>query len=243
MRKSIILALLLVGMTAMGQSVKLNSNGKGDAVTQVKIMNANQATKSGDKQEMRLLAKVSKQFDAQRLKAQGIVVGSQAGDIVTLRLTPDKVALLDANADILQYSVAFAVAPTMNSTRYDTQTDSVQAGAGLPQAYTGEGVLIGITDWGFDYTHPTTTTTALLTAACYVLGTSSESKALPPRGSTMAIYMTPVTTSCRPSATPSASMVMPPMVPMWRASLPDVVSMATIPARHLTPTCSSHRST
>ena len=154
MRKSIILALLLVGMTAMGQSVKLNSNGKGDAVTQVKIMNANQATKSGDKQEMRLLAKVSKQFDAQRLKAQGIVVGSQAGDIVTLRLTPDKVALLDANADILQYSVAFAVAPTMNSTRYDTQTDSVQAGAGLPQAYTGEGVLIGITDWGFDYTHP-----------------------------------------------------------------------------------------
>ena len=36
----------------------------------------------------------------------------------------------------------------------DGRVDSVWAGEGLPQGYTGEGVIIGITDWGFDYTHP-----------------------------------------------------------------------------------------
>lgn len=36
----------------------------------------------------------------------------------------------------------------------DGRVDSVWAGEGLPQGFTGEGVIIGITDWGFDYTHP-----------------------------------------------------------------------------------------
>ncbi len=36
----------------------------------------------------------------------------------------------------------------------DGRVDSVWNGVDLPQAYTGEGVIIGLTDWGFDYTHP-----------------------------------------------------------------------------------------
>lgn len=36
----------------------------------------------------------------------------------------------------------------------DGRVDSVWAGLGLPQGYAGNGVIIGITDWGFDYTHP-----------------------------------------------------------------------------------------
>jgi subtilisin family serine protease len=145
---------MLVSITAMAQTVRLDANGKSDASTQVALRKASRQTKAGVNKEIRMLAKVSKHFDAQKLKAQGIVVGSQAGDIVTLRLSPDKAALLDENADILQYSVAFDVFPTMNRTRTDTRTDSVQAGLGLPQAYTGEGVIVGITDWGFDYTNP-----------------------------------------------------------------------------------------
>ncbi len=36
----------------------------------------------------------------------------------------------------------------------DGRVDSVYQGINLPQAFTGEDVIIGVTDWGFDYTHP-----------------------------------------------------------------------------------------
>ncbi len=36
----------------------------------------------------------------------------------------------------------------------DGRVDSVRAAVDLPQEFTGQGVIIGITDWGFDYTHP-----------------------------------------------------------------------------------------
>ncbi|MCQ2285098.1 MAG: S8 family peptidase [Bacteroidales bacterium] len=36
----------------------------------------------------------------------------------------------------------------------DGRVDSVWNGINLPQAFTGEGVIVGLTDWGFDYTHP-----------------------------------------------------------------------------------------
>lgn len=36
----------------------------------------------------------------------------------------------------------------------DGRVDSVRNGINLPTNYTGSGVIIGVTDWGFDYTHP-----------------------------------------------------------------------------------------
>ncbi|MFM7727199.1 MAG: S8 family serine peptidase, partial [Flavobacteriales bacterium] len=45
-------------------------------------------------------------------------------------------------------------APALDRVRYDVGVDSVYFGAGLPEGFDGENVLIGVTDWGFDYTHP-----------------------------------------------------------------------------------------
>lgn len=42
----------------------------------------------------------------------------------------------------------------VENARFGTRVDSVHAGYNLPQPYHGEGVLIGVLDWGFDYTHP-----------------------------------------------------------------------------------------
>lgn len=39
--------------------------------------------------------------------------------------------------------------------RPDGNVDSVFWGIDLPEAYKGDSVIIGVTDWGFDYTHPT----------------------------------------------------------------------------------------
>lgn len=42
----------------------------------------------------------------------------------------------------------------LNKAVPDGRVDSVYQGIDLPQAFTGEDVIIGVTDWGFDYTHP-----------------------------------------------------------------------------------------
>ncbi len=42
----------------------------------------------------------------------------------------------------------------LNHAAEDGRVDSVRMAVNLPQEYTGQGVIIGITDWGFDYTHP-----------------------------------------------------------------------------------------
>lgn len=42
----------------------------------------------------------------------------------------------------------------VNNARNTTNTNSVHMGTGISQAYTGTGVIVGIIDIGFDYTHP-----------------------------------------------------------------------------------------
>jgi len=152
MRKVLLLAALLLAIPAMGQKVQLANNGKCDATSQVKLMQEKR-TKSAS-EEIRLIAKVSDRYDAKAMRTKGIVTGAKAGDIVTLRLPIEKLPLVDNCAEILQYSVSHPVFPNMDRTRRDTRTDSVQSGLGLPQAYTGKNVIIGITDWGFDYGNP-----------------------------------------------------------------------------------------
>ena len=50
--------------------------------------------------------------------------------------------------------VAEKIAPELDGALVDTHADLVHAGVDLPQPFTGKNVLIGIVDWGFDYTHP-----------------------------------------------------------------------------------------
>lgn len=152
MRKVLLLAAVLLALPAMGQKVQLTQNGKCDAVSQVNLMKEKQSKSA--KEEIRLIAKVTDRFDSKAMRSLGIVTGAKAGDIVTLHLPIEKLSAVENCAEVLQYTVSEPIFPTMNRTRYDTRTDSVQQGLGLPQAYTGEGVIIGITDWGFDYKHP-----------------------------------------------------------------------------------------
>ncbi|MBP3762521.1 MAG: S8 family peptidase [Bacteroidales bacterium] len=106
---------------------------------------------------VRMLAKMAPGFDRGPFEKAGIVFGTQAGQIVTLTVPVETLGMLESSPEVQQYSISHRIAaPMMNLARGDTRTDSVQAGlgtsSGLP--YTGKGVYIGITDWGFDYTHP-----------------------------------------------------------------------------------------
>ena len=102
------------------------------------------------------LAKVAPNYDRGVLEKADIAVGAKAGDIITMRVPVESLPLLDSNKDILQYSISHKIAqPTCDNMRHDTRTDSVQNGWGVDgdTSFNGEGVYIGITDWGFDYTN------------------------------------------------------------------------------------------
>ena len=106
-----------------------------------------------------MMAKMVPGFDHSVFEKAGITFGAQAGQIVTMRVPVEALPLLESNKQVLQYSISHRIAqPECDRTRFDTRTDSVQNGLGLEWAtdttFTGEGVYIGITDWGFDYTHP-----------------------------------------------------------------------------------------
>ena len=71
-------------------------------------------------------------------------------------------ALWQTPMDLVE--LASRAVPDVNKARYGTRVDSVHAGFNLPQPYHGEGVLIGVLDWGFDYTHPMFRDTTLSTS-------------------------------------------------------------------------------
>lgn len=101
-----------------------------------------------------VVAKVGQRFVAEELRVQGIYVGSRVADIVSMRVPVDKLSVLESNPEILQYDVARPVYPLLDQSRFCTRVDSVQQGIDLPQGFTGKDVLIGVTDWGFDFTNP-----------------------------------------------------------------------------------------
>ena len=103
------------------------------------------------------LAKMVPGFDRDALLKAGITVGAQAGQIVTLHVPVESLQVLETNREVLQYSISHRIAqPMMDDTRNDTRTNMVESGEGITggMGFDGTGVFIGITDWGFDYTHP-----------------------------------------------------------------------------------------
>ena len=92
-------------------------------------------------------------FGALQTPSPQLHVGAQRGSIVSFRIDIHHLDMLEG-LGLSAWQLAGKAAPDLEKARYGTRADSVQAGLGLPQAFTGEDVLIGVVDWGFDYTHP-----------------------------------------------------------------------------------------
>jgi hypothetical protein len=100
------------------------------------------------------VAVVEAGFNPESLAPLGIRFGSRTGNIITLRVPVDKVDLIDKIPGIKYIQIAGKITPSLDKAVKDTKVDSVWKGINLPQPYTGKDVLIGITDWGFDYSNP-----------------------------------------------------------------------------------------
>ncbi|MBL4862141.1 MAG: S8 family peptidase [Crocinitomicaceae bacterium] len=100
------------------------------------------------------VTRVSISFDKVELIQNGVLVGAQIGDIVSIKYPLAQLDNIRMDDNFSQVHIAGKIRPLLNKVPGDTRVDSVWAGYGLPQGYTGKDVIIGITDWGFDYSSP-----------------------------------------------------------------------------------------
>ncbi|PLW92512.1 MAG: hypothetical protein C0592_10385 [Marinilabiliales bacterium] len=100
-----------------------------------------------------LLALVNDQYSKAAL-SEGIIEGSRSGNIISLYVRRDIIKPGFSVQGITYMEWAKPVQPLLDEVIPDVRADSVHQGINLPQPFTGKDVLIGITDWGFDYTHP-----------------------------------------------------------------------------------------
>ncbi|MDA0729778.1 MAG: S8 family peptidase [Bacteroidetes bacterium] len=89
-----------------------------------------------------------------------VTAGACRNGIASFRVNAYQLSVLE-DLPMGAIELASRAVPDLNKARYGTRVDSVHAGLNLPQPFHGEGVLIGVLDWGFDYTHPMFYDTAL----------------------------------------------------------------------------------
>ena len=111
--------------------------------------------KTDGKDYISLLLKVDAANDLSFLRNYDAIVGSRQGRIVTLKLNTLDLERLSQDKNVIEVETARkAGAPLLNKARYDMHVQDVWDGLDLQEGYMGKDVIIGIADWGIDYTHP-----------------------------------------------------------------------------------------
>lgn len=100
------------------------------------------------------LLKVTPNFNKCNLDELGIKYKTRIGQIITAELSSSELAELIKVDGILKAHKAQSISPLIKRTHVDVNTDSIFKAIKLDNAYSGKGVIIGVTDWGFNYSHP-----------------------------------------------------------------------------------------
>ena len=89
------------------------------------------------------------------LSRYGCRVLARFGDIYIASIPVGSLAALSADNSVRRIEAGRSCSVTLDSMALHINAQPAYTGAQLPQAYTGEGVVIGVEDIGFDLTHPT----------------------------------------------------------------------------------------
>ncbi len=119
-------------------------------------------------QEKYALAKTAKGYEVgavitvnlQKIKEKdlqdlNIAVNSKIGDIWTLQLPIYSLPKIGTIEGIIYVEINVPQKKNLDAARTETLVTTVHAGTGLSKAYSGRGIVVGVIDGGFDYTHPT----------------------------------------------------------------------------------------
>lgn len=92
--------------------------------------------------------------DRDNLESLGVIINQDLGDILTVEMPLSAIEQLEEIEDIIYVELATRTYQQLDLAREAAKVDDIHTAKELTQAYTGKGVIIGIVDNGFDYTHP-----------------------------------------------------------------------------------------
>lgn len=87
-------------------------------------------------------------------QVENVIIGKGIGRIRSVRIKLTNLDKINVLNQFEYLELASKIRPSLERVNYDTRADSVHRGLYLPQSYTGKNILIGVNDWGFDYTSP-----------------------------------------------------------------------------------------
>jgi hypothetical protein len=160
-----VLFFLFVSIFAFGQG-KLSSKDRNDIASLLKSIarNNGQPTelyqnklpiqKINGVNYLNLLGKINSNFDQDCLKQKNWIAGKPIGHVSSVKVPLSDLAYIETAEEFDFLEIAGKIRNQLDKAVIDMRADSVQLGIGLPEAYTGKDVYIGVTDWGFDYTSP-----------------------------------------------------------------------------------------
>ena len=96
-----------------------------------------------------------KTSDPQALEEYGCRVLTSAGSVHIVSIPIDQLGALSLDSRILRIEARRGNSLTNNQIREKLNVHPAHEGQNLPQAFTGQGVVVGVMDVGFDLTHPT----------------------------------------------------------------------------------------
>lgn len=83
----------------------------------------------------------------------GVTPIAENANTATVRLTLDALQRLAKQQGVEYIQITSGATQMLNLARQEAGTDQLHKGTDLPKAYTGEGVVVGVVDAGFDYMH------------------------------------------------------------------------------------------
>lgn len=83
----------------------------------------------------------------------GIKPMATVGNTATVRLTAEQIERLSQQPGVSYIQLTAAPAQMLDKARQETGVDAIHDGTTLSKPFTGKGVVVGIVDAGFDYTH------------------------------------------------------------------------------------------
>jgi minor extracellular serine protease Vpr len=97
------------------------------------------------------------EFQPSSIESLGGFIGTTLGDLMTVQIPVDQAQSLLSMPGLIYFEMgAPGDAPELDLAIADVGADTVKQGLGsMPMALNGTGTIVGVIDWGFDYTHPT----------------------------------------------------------------------------------------